>query len=325
MKYILNIFLLLILILFNCERKPIFNYLSPISNTENYPILNNNSFWWIKKVIEYKPAWGSYVNNSYFNDIKKVYGPPSGGGTETPDNSSILTLGSGGGYIIVQFSPPITNDAKNIKGYDFIIFGNAFWINNNSTTPWKEPAIVEVMKDENKNGIPDDTWYLLKGNLTEITDLITLSYSRIDTNIKPINKTLYPQLEFFPLYPDNITFTFFEIKTNEIKNLLYGYADCTPTLKLGDTNADNIVDNPDIKAEDFYTIPDDPNTPEIDHNSGGGDAFKLEWAVDESTGVPVILDSIDFIKITSAATETGVYGEYSTEIDAISRVKKSNE
>jgi hypothetical protein len=40
---------------------------------------------------------------------------------------------------------------------EFHIYGNAF-------AGWEEPGIVWVMCDENNNGLPDDTWYELKGS-----------------------------------------------------------------------------------------------------------------------------------------------------------------
>lgn len=43
------------------------------------------------------------------------------------------------------------------EGYDFAIEGNAF---DGSS----EPGIVWVMQDVNGNGLPDDTWYQLKGS-----------------------------------------------------------------------------------------------------------------------------------------------------------------
>ena len=47
----------------------------------------------------------------------------------------------------------------NTGGYDFAIVGNSF---NNSS----EPGIVWVMQDENGDGLPNDTWYELRGSET---------------------------------------------------------------------------------------------------------------------------------------------------------------
>jgi hypothetical protein len=64
------------------------------------------------------------------------------------------SLGSFGGYMINKIS------VDNLQGKDIGVGGNAF-------SAWKEPGIVWVMNDENKNGYPDDTWYELRGNADE--------------------------------------------------------------------------------------------------------------------------------------------------------------
>jgi hypothetical protein len=63
-------------------------------------------------------------------------------------------LGGFGGYWINPLS------INNGGGNDLSVGSNAF-------AAWEEPGIVSVMKDENKNGQPDDTWYELRGNISE--------------------------------------------------------------------------------------------------------------------------------------------------------------
>lgn len=64
-----------------------------------------------------------------------------------------LLLGGFGGYIIAGFD----HNVPNVEGeYDFEVFSAGI-------SP--EPAIVYVMSDENEDGLPNDTWYELKGNL----------------------------------------------------------------------------------------------------------------------------------------------------------------
>ncbi len=333
MKKIVIICILILVFCANCsERTPLFNSLEP----EEPDIIDEPDIdYWITKVIEYKPAWGQHVNNTSFNDINKIYGPPQGNGT-AGGCLDVVSLGSGGGYIIVQFDPPVENDAQNIKGYDFIIFGNAYWPGSNPEQHWQEPACVEVMKDINENGLPDDTWYLLKGSDTVPNDFMSLTYSRTNTNYKPLIKSEYPEAAHFSAYPDEILFQFFKfpvLKSGQTGEEIWGYADVSPTLKLGDmSGADGISDNSladseddtDIALEDFYTVPDTHGDLQIDAGSGGGDAFKIEWAVDRITGASVSLDEIDFIRITCIATNTdAILKDVSTDIDAIARVKKS--
>lgn len=68
----------------------------------------------------------------------------------------MVSLGAFGGSITLQFSSGIKNDANNPYGVDFTVFGNP-------TPTWSEPGIIQVLKDENKNGLPDDTGKRLPG------------------------------------------------------------------------------------------------------------------------------------------------------------------
>ncbi len=316
-----NIYIILILLLVSfsvhqcSNRNPLFDLLAPDNEKiekDSTPFHYDLEDYWIDSVIEYKPVWGQHVNNASFNDPARLYGAPQQGAHH------IVSLGSGGGYVIVKFDPPILNHANNIGGYDFIIFGNAFFVLPiSSEQRFQEPAYVEVMKDANENGLADDTWYLLKGSDTSISSILTLTYSRTTTTLKPANKSHYPGTTYFPGYPDDITVSFFSFppeKTGQTAENIWGYADVTPTL----TKPDGIAN------EDFYTVPDTPGDYPIDSGSGGGDSFKIEWAVNKSTGTSVSLDYINFIKIINGATNMmGMFGEASPDIDAVARVKRN--
>lgn len=316
MKNNIIIIVILLFLFISCsQRNPLFNSLeSEKKNTGGTafggdpPLHYDPEAYWIKEVIEYKPAWGQHVNKSDYNDINKLYGAPVSGAHD------IVSLGSGGGYVIVRFDPPILNHPDNINSYDFIIFGNAFFTGANER--WQEPAYVEVMKDENGDGITNETWYLLKGSDTTPGSFISVTNNRTNLNYKPADKDHYPSTDYYPLYPDQITFIIFPFppeKTGQTSENIRGYADVTPTL-----------DNPGVPDETFYTVPDTPGDYPIDDGSGGGDAFKIEWAVDRNTGAPVVLDQIDFIKIISTATNTlELVGEVSADIDAVARVRRN--
>lgn len=104
------------------------------------------------KLIEYRPAPGQFINKSP--------GLPANAQTVlngAADPGMMVSLGAWGGYIILGFDEPILNHKYNPYGVDFTIFGNPSLGNS-------EPAIVQVMKDENANGEPDDTWYELRGS-----------------------------------------------------------------------------------------------------------------------------------------------------------------
>jgi hypothetical protein len=106
----------------------------------------------------------------------------------------------------------------------------------------------------------------------------------------------------------------------------WGYAEYTPTLKLGDRDADNITngfgDVNDMAPELFYTIPDDPYTVGISLGTCGGDAFDISWAVEPNTWESATLESFRYIRLTTAVDESlGILGEISAEIDAASDVR----
>ena len=71
-------------------------------------------------------------------------------------SEAYVSLGGFGGYVVVGFDHSIDN---KVGEYDFGITGNSF-------AGSSEPGIVWVMQDENGNGLPDDTWYELKGSET---------------------------------------------------------------------------------------------------------------------------------------------------------------
>lgn len=117
---------------------------------------------------------------------------------------------------------------------------------------------------------------------------------------------------------------------------LRNYVDYNPTMKLGDMNGDDDVDNPEITAAMFYTYPtrqtyaNDSDSFHIDVNSGGGDAMDLRDAVaQEIPGMPVLdsrgnprrvfLDRIDFVRISDALLSDG---NITTEVDSVSDARR---
>ncbi|MCF0196845.1 MAG: hypothetical protein HUK03_06380, partial [Bacteroidaceae bacterium] len=112
----------------------------------------------VTHVHTFMPAPGHQVNGS--QQLGKII-PDGASMQEACDTvlarfrrQQVVSLGAQGGYVVAGWDV----DVKNSQGgYDIAIQSNAF--NNNS-----EPGIVWVMKDENRNGLPDDTWYELKGS-----------------------------------------------------------------------------------------------------------------------------------------------------------------
>ncbi len=289
----------------------------------------------VSRVIEFRPAPGQFVNNAQFNDPARALGPPVGGGTVQADLSSLVSLGGFGGFITLAFDHPIPNrpaTPANPHGLDMIVFGNAVYVGGNPNRRFAECAVIEVAVDANANELADDTWYLIAGShlpalttpTAKVWDADTGDSTYPPTNpawipfwAPPAPSTFETQAHALPaLLTVNVLVN--PLGTSATNEGVWGYADHTPTLLLGDTDADNVVDDASATAAAFYTKPDDPMTVGLSPGSGGGDAIDLSRAVNASTGLSVRLSSIDFVRIT-----TGVDGsisqinELSTEIDAV--------
>lgn len=105
------------------------------------------------RVYEFLPAPGQFVNEGY---TVTTMAEACAYAEERLRIEAYVSLGGFGGYVVVGFDHSIDNKAGE---YDFGITGNSF-------AGSSEPGIVWVMQDENGNGLPDDTWYELKGSET---------------------------------------------------------------------------------------------------------------------------------------------------------------
>jgi hypothetical protein len=248
-------------------------------------------------VVDYSPAAGQFVTDPNFNDPARALGAPVGGGINNADNTSAVTLGGVGGSITLGFDHTVLDHPNNPLGMDAIVFGNAFYLLGDPEKRWAEAALIEISYDANNNNIADDSWFTIPGS--SLTAPITLPLPSVFDGPVLIN----------------------DPSAGAGNESYWGYADMSPVLILGDTDADNVVDNLTITAEEFYTVPDNPMTLDIDPGSGGGDAFDIAWAIDPLTGDPAGLPGFDFIRITTAVDATnGALGEMSAEIDAVSDV-----
>ncbi len=277
---------------------------------------------YVSQVIEYKPAPGQFTNTL-------TWGSPSAAQSIIGGINGHISLGAYGGYIVVGFDHSIENDPNNPYGVDFSIFGNAF-------TGWSEPGIVQVMKDENQNGLPDDTWYLLKGseynNPSTINNYVIMyanpgGYANVPwrDNRNHRGAILSNPYHTQPYYPSVDSFP----DVNPISETYQGMLisgnidDSNPNFIKSYTLDYGYADNHTKKSGDPITQPDNPATIDIIEGAGG-DAMKIEWAVDDQ-GNPVSLDKIDFVKIyTGLNRNCGWLGEVSTEICGVVNVDSEN-
>lgn len=287
-------------------------------------------------VVSYDPAPGQFVNHDQFNDPDRALGAPVGGGTNIADQSSIVSLGAFGGSITLGFDQTVTDDLLNPFGMDAIVFSNAFFSGSNPNDHWAECATIEISYDTNQNGLADDAWYLIPGShiLSPQDQWMSATWDDnvSDDTYPPMNETWLPPGSFgtwstnaYEL-PSKLFASLIVRNPSEDEMVegIFGYAEYSPTLLLGDLDADNIVDDPQMSVGDFYTTPDDPFEIGMSPGSGGGDAFDIVWAIDPLTGEAANLTGFDFIRLTTAVfvdlNLVGPVGEKSAEIDAVADV-----
>jgi len=246
----------------------------------------------IKAVDEYVPAPGQFVNQLPEATADDTPATMVQKCTERLANGtgSLVTLGGWGGYVTFHFHHPVVNVAGQ---RDFTIWGNAFEGN-------AEPGIVMVSIDTNNNGLPDDTWYELKGS--EYSHTIhdySVTYTYQSMHDTPwtdnqwqngvIPRNTYHTQEYFPLWltsQGSLTFNGGRLPDNAT------YADGSYTLHaFGYGYADNL-----------------PNT------NIEGCSMDLGWAVD-ANGNSVSLSHADFVRISNGTNQVcGTLGETSTEV-----------
>ena len=251
---------------------------------------------WADAYFDYNPV---EPVNAGFDTPQKVLGPPVGGGLHMPGNTSLVCLGVQGGSIVLKFDTPVTDDPRNPMGLDCIVYSNAFFLSHDPGTKWQEPALIEISQDVNGNGLPDDPWYLIPGSK--------------DCRYDPAPDHTEPPGDMNDDDPANILAGNVENPNrlldadpeNDDEEYFWGYAELTPTLK---------------KYLDNYVRPDDPYTVGVISRSGGGDAFDIEWAVDQA-GNPAGLEQFDFIRLRAFIyRQFDSFGYATPEVDAVADV-----
>lgn len=236
---------------------------------------------WADEVVAY---FGKNQNVGFTNP-QVVLGSPMGFGTSLPALSGVYSIGTAGepqeSYIVVKFNTPVKDDPLNPMGLDCIVYSNAFWVGGDMRRKFIEPGLIEISKDVNRNGLPDDEWYVISGS-------------------RNLNRNIFPQglVTNTPPFVGNVV----TLTNNEI---IWGYADTNPTM---------------APYRDNYVRPDNPFTVGIDVGSGGGDAFDIAWALDEN-GNPAGIDEFDFLRVSTIPNILDpVYGYFTTEVMAFADV-----
>lgn len=240
---------------------------------------------YLSRVYEYVPAMGQFVNEL----PKYEVGDDAASMCRKCEQAiahnanGLISLGGWGGYVTFGFDHPVENQ----DGRDIQILGNAFYMSGSTEYGSSEPGIVLVSRDENQNGLPDDTWYELKGSLyddPQTQHFVSRTYTRA-------SDTLQNPFHQHPYYPQWI----------EANELTFTGALLPPlSVTISGQNVQKILD--------FGYVDNKPNS-DLE-----GTSFDISWAVD-ADGQPVQLDKIDFIRVYNAVDENLTQtGELSTEI-----------
>ncbi len=241
---------------------------------------------YITKVYDFQPAPGQHVNTyPSFTDgeTKEDILAKIEEGFANTGSGTLISLGGFGGYVIFGFDHTIFNKEGLC---DMRIYGNAF---NNSA----EPGIIMVSRDENGNGIPDDTWYEIKGSdhdkeSTIANYSVTYTYDGTTTVAWADNQGDSGTVSAkYPGWISDATLTFTGTRLADAYSGS-GVSWVGSTLNYG--YADNQANTSDRSAVD------------------------ISWAVD-SDGDPANLEGINFVKVYCSQRQVaGWLGDVSTDI-----------
>lgn len=305
---------------------------------------------YIAKVYDYLPAPGQFVNklpaytpgDTHEDMVRKANEWLVG------EEAQMITLGGWGGYVVFGFDHTLIN----VEGKrDFRIRGNAFGaaVNGRPDAPFGgscEPGIVMVAYDTNKNGLPDDEWYEIKGssnftaekepwydfaienknNVTVYRDY-SMTYYRPqkeepDSHAEPDNPSAYISIRNYIRWKDNQ-----QQEGYKVKNVYHAQSyypqwikqdELTFTgIRLPDNGINEGKYNPGINQGNVYFVLYGfrygyvDNSPNTDDNA----AIDIDWAIDKE-GNRAHLPGISFIKIYNGINqENGWLGECSTEVE----------
>lgn len=253
---------------------------------------------YIQAVDEYVPAPGQFVNTMPAYEEGDDARTMAAKCTEAlaGGKGGTVCLGGYGGYITFHFDHRI----KNVEGEcDFYIAGNAH-------SGASEAGIVMVSIDENRNGIPDDTWFELKGSADDeqpeaMTYHYTVTYQPAPMADIPwtdskgntgfIYRNGFHQQEYYPQWiQGELSFTGTLLPPNAVNQ----GTEKVPYWVLGSFGY-GYVDNAENRNREACS-------------------FDIGWAVDENRQ-PVKLPGADFIRVYTALNQQcGWIGETSTEI-----------
>jgi formylglycine-generating enzyme required for sulfatase activity len=163
------------------------------------------------------------------------------------------SLGAFAGYAVFGFDHSI----ENKTGPDIICMGNAFG-------SWEELGVMWVSKDENHNGLPDDTWYeLLGAQGNDVRRRLALTMYRpsanspfyVERNFSPLPGGMFSSIgsSFYPLWAPGSSVTFIGTAPNGSSGP--GYVDTMGPPDFDINNAVHVDGSPaNLDYIDFVKI-----------------------------------------------------------------------
>ena len=272
-----------------------------ISCNGNTPIEPKTSSAYITRVFDYVYGPGQHASIAKPADIANFIGEPT--------KDKWLYLGGFGGYVVAGFDHNVVNG----ESFDFEVYALQ------GASP--EPGVVYVMQDTNGDGLPNETWYELKGN--------QFANSHRNYWVR-YNKAVADS--------SNITWKDNEGRRGE---LISGFgspytAGWWWTATKGDsitfhgTRLPDSYENNSSGSTEYWVVPHDrftwgyaKNLYGTDYDSSvGANKFDISNAVD-SLGKVVTLPSIRFIKVqTGVLQQAGWLNEVSTEVRGAKDLRK---
>jgi len=260
------------------------------------------------EVLDYSPAPGQFVNilpEYSAGDTKESMRAKA---EQSLNNGKVITLGAWGGSVTLKLSEPI----ENADTPDFRIRGNAIVSGSDAdgrNYGSSEPGIVEVMCDDNANGLPDDTWYELKGAMhTESENCVTATYYAAESDA---SNERYIRWEA----SDGTSGWINRIASYHAQPYFPQWEEKTASMTFsGRRLPDNARYNESTGHYDLYNWQGYADAyPNDDEKS----ALDISSAVDED-GHFVFLERIHFIRVTTGVLQVnGPLGECSTELSGV--------
>jgi len=252
------------------------------------------------RVYEFLPAPGQFINENC--TAATMAEACAWAEKQLADANACISLGGFGGRIVVGFDRSIERSG----GYDIAVDGNSFESSS-------EPGIVYVMQDENGDGLPNDTWYELRGSeygKPETAQDYAVTYFRPAGKGEAVAWTdnrggsgtidyspYHTQDSYYPAWVATDSYTLSGARL-EARNYFDGLNWINPPYEWG-------------YADNFSSV---------DRLSGAGvnaNRFRIADAV-RADGAAAELRSIDFVKVqTGVNAKSGVLGEASTEVFGI--------